>query len=642
MKPRRYQERAIENFLIWSGKLSERLATIILPTGVGKTATARWGLEKLYENARPKVLWGAHREELIDQAADELSKIPGLNIEIEMAARRASADADIVVGSVQTLYRNRKNLQDFIPEIVVIDEWHHYHEKNKQYQGLWERFSDAKFVGLTATPYRFMGGDLPLGTKLIEMDIGTAVAHNYLVPPVPEALKSKISLAKVKTRAGDFAINELSEAVNVEARNRLIADRVIQAVKDEKRQGILFAVDVAHSKAMAELLRKEVRVGEVYGETNKDERRDLMERLRGGDVDVLCNNLVATEGFDVPHLSFVCMARPTKSLGLYTQAMGRGLRLSDGKSDCLVIDVFDLVKIAQKRVTYSDVASAGDIDGSRRRSPAIMKEDLAETIENFPVVMRLGRKERWTVDEETWFAPAWILDTNQWVISWVKNSERTKTDAYEYTPINYTPRQMELRVSPMLVYHNKFGEGVAHDIIYGTSDNYLVVLFGGAIGTKNIPISMLKKRQVRFEKKKLDKPIRRAFYIIMNDDRTSGRMISMMEEERGKFKIMSDIKGDLTTIDECVRAVAAEDDMVSIVRSDAKWRARPISRKQREILSNAMLWGKVEEDIDIDSLNMGECSAIIDQLVWRDTINRLFGAYKRTDLVGYDKDLEDV
>jgi superfamily II DNA or RNA helicase len=120
MKPRRYQERAIENFLIWSGKLSERLATIILPTGVGKTATARWGLEKLYENARPKVLWGAHREELIDQAADELSKIPGLNIEIEMAARRASADADIVVGSVQTLYRNRKNLQDFIPEIVII------------------------------------------------------------------------------------------------------------------------------------------------------------------------------------------------------------------------------------------------------------------------------------------------------------------------------------------------------------------------------------------------------------------------------------------------------------------------------------------------------------------------------------------
>lgn len=290
-KERRYQIRTKESFASWiSG--DERLATIILPTGVGKTATAAMCLNTLSDQ---KVLWIAHREELIDQAYEALSSIiPGKQIEIEMADRKANPNAQIVVGSVQTIARNRKHLQDFIPDIIVIDEYHHYSESNIQYDGLLQRFPKAKVLGLTATPWRFSGENLPLGRVLIRMDIGTAVEQGYLVPPVPEALITNISLADVKSRMGDFDIKSLAKAVNVDSRNQLIAQRIIELVRSG-RQGILFGVDVAHSKAMYELLKKEVRAAEIYGETPTEERRMLMAKIRNGEIDVLCNNLVCLD-----------------------------------------------------------------------------------------------------------------------------------------------------------------------------------------------------------------------------------------------------------------------------------------------------------------------------------------------------------
>src|SRR5690606_10932604 len=103
------------------------------------------------------------------------------------------------------------------------------------------------------------------------------------------------------------------------------------------------------------------------------------------------------------HINLICVARPTKSLGLYCQAIGRGLRIDDGKNDCLIIDVFDKIKATQGVASYKKVASSGDIDGSRRRAEAIMKEPLAQKLENFPVVMKLGKGETWQIDNSTWF-----------------------------------------------------------------------------------------------------------------------------------------------------------------------------------------------------------------------------------------------
>jgi superfamily II DNA or RNA helicase len=643
IKPRRYQEKAIANFLDWIEN-KKKLASIILPTGTGKTKTAIWSIK---QKPGLRVLWVAHREELIDQAFKEFTEmIPGLNVQVEMAASRAGADADVIVGSVQTLHRNRKNIQDFVPDLVVVDEWHHYDKTNKSYHGLMERYEEAKFLGLTATPYRFIGGDLPVGEKLIEMNIGTAVRHGYLVPPNPQILKTDVSLADVKTRAGDFAINELAAAVNVENRNRLIAKRIVQLVKEQGRKGILYAVDVNHSKAIFDILKKDVRVGEVYGETEKEERRELMARIRAGEIDVLCNNLVATEGFDVPHLDFITIARPTKSLGLYTQMMGRGLRLFENKKDCIVVDVFDKVKITQARVTYSDVAAAGDMDGSQTRAESIIAEQIADKLENFPVIISLKRDERWTVDEDTWFAPAWILAENQWVITWTKRDERVDTGTYDYVPFKFPPSNKVLARYPISVYHDKYGEGLAH--AFELSNNQfidianpvLVVDFNGV--SKSVPLSDLRKREPRFERKKLEKPIQRAFYICMRPDKDYGRVICIEQEKPGVYTVVDDVKGDSTTLNEMVKVAAEQDDMSAIVRKDAKWRERLITDKQKKALQNYISWGKIKDDIDLDSMTGGDASAIMDQINWHEPINRLFGAKSQEELIGYDALWDDV
>lgn len=637
---RRYQERGLNAFEKWLPLEGDKLATIILPTGTGKTALACACVDIALKNKPYKILWCAHREELIDQAARELKVIPDKKLEVEMADQRASKNADIVVGTVQTLHRNRKNMQDFVPDIIIVDEWHHYADTNKQYHGLLEKFPNAKFLGLTATPYRFMGGDLPLGSKLIEMDIGLAVAHNYLVPPKPEALKSDVSLANVKTRAGDFAINELSEAVNVERRNKLIADRLIKAIKEENRKGILFGVDVAHAKAMAELLRKDVRVEEIYGETDKEERRAAMARVRSGNMDVLVNNLVVTEGFDIPYIDFICVARPTKSLGLYCQMVGRGLRLSEGKTDCLIIDVHDMVKVTQKRVTYQQLAAAGDIDGSRRRFDSILKEKIANKIENFPITIRLKAGEQWVVDEDTWFAPSWQLEDNQWVLCWTKTSETIDTGITEWAPMTRCPRKDVIKQNPMVVRHESYGEGIAHDLEFTSVEPFLVVDFD-KYGTKNILYSQLQRETIKFDKKRLTNPVKRAFYICLNDEGTKGRVIGVQQEGR-EFIVNDDIIGDKTTISEMVRAAASKDDMLSVLKTNSKWRSRPATDKQKEYIQRSISWGKISTDIDISTLTGGDASSLIDQMNWKDIINRIFGTQNRSSLIGYNILEDDI
>jgi ATP-dependent helicase IRC3 len=640
MKPRRYQERALESFKDWSQD-KESLATIILPTGVGKTFAATLCFDWLYKTtSNVKLLWAAHREELIDQAARDLSRIDNVKIEIEMADNVASSNADVIVGSVQTLHKNRKNIKGFTPTHIVVDEWHHYSDKNVQYKGLLEKYPDAKVLGLTATPYRFTGGDLPLGRKLIEMDTGTAVRHNYLVTPVPDVIKTNVSLANVRKRLGDFAINELSAAVNVKERNVLIAKRIIKAVKEEKRQGILFGVDVAHAHQIYELVKDEVRAAEVYGETDKEERRYLMEKVRGGEVDVLCNNLVCTEGFDVPHLSFVCIARPTASLGLYTQMAGRGLRLFENKKDCIIIDVFDKIKTTQSRVTYSDLAKAGDIDGSNKRIGAILKEPVADELKNFPIMLTMNDDERLSVDNDTWFAPAWLLSENQWVISWTKSEERIKVDGeFDYTPLSFMPNHFFLQKNMLQVKHRFFGTGLATG---SDSINMVTVNFDG-LGIKQVPFSELMKQDQKYEKRKLDTPIRRVMYICLTNSAKGahGRLISLLQY-KNTYKVVDDIKGDKSTIDEFVRASATQDDMLQIIRSDAKWRDRSISDKQKSLINKFIQTNKVKDDVDINNMTAGDASNIIDQISWRPAINLLFCTDEQHKLIGYNSLMDDV
>jgi len=401
-KLRRYQERCVDNFLAWYNTSSslqsihDRLATIILAMGLGKTFTSITGVQRLYQSGkRIKVLWAVHREELVNQARDEfLELIPDANIQVEIAENRATSDAEIIVGSVQTLSRTRKNIKEFEPDLIIVDEWHHYHEKNNQYHGLLEKYSNAKILGLTATPYRFMGGELPVGQVLINVDISKGIQHGYLCKPRPETVYTNTSIANVSTRAGDFAIDELSHVVNNNERNKLICDRLVKAVKEEGRMGILYAASVEHSKSLCKLLQESgIRVVELYGDTPKDERREIMRKIHNKEVDIVTNNLILTEGTNIPHVNMICVARPTKSFGLYSQAIGRGLRLYYDKEDCLIIDIFDKVKVTQGIASFSKVISKSKVENDIKRLKHIINEEIADSIRNFPVVMKISKND---------------------------------------------------------------------------------------------------------------------------------------------------------------------------------------------------------------------------------------------------------
>src|SRR3990167_2105028 len=181
VEPRIYQQKCVENFRNWINT-PENLASITIPVGTGKTITAALCLSLVPDK---KILWVSHRAELNNQALNAITTIiPNRSISLEMAEYKGDVNSDIIVGSVQTIARQRKHLDGFNSDIIVVDEWHHFSENNIQYASLFKRWPNAKTLALTATPFRASGEQLPLGNVLIQMDIGAAVEKGYLVPPV--------------------------------------------------------------------------------------------------------------------------------------------------------------------------------------------------------------------------------------------------------------------------------------------------------------------------------------------------------------------------------------------------------------------------------------------------------------------------
>lgn len=638
LESRRYQTRAQEIFSLWINEPEIPLATIILPTGTGKTYTAALCLK-----SRPdlKILWTAHREELINQAKEALNYVlPSHSLSIEMAGCKADPTSNIVVGSVQTISRTRKHFDGFEPDIIIIDEYHHYSEDNIQYDGLLKRWPKSKILGLTATPWRFSGDNLPLGKVLIQMDIGTAVDKKYLVPPKAESLITGVSLADVKTRMGDFATKDLSKAVNVDSRNKMIAKRLIELVRDGKRQGILFAVDVEHSKAMYALLKNEVRAAEVYGETPIEERRHLMIQIRNGEIDVLCNNLVCTEGFDVPHLSFIGQARPTKSLGLYTQMIGRGLRIcpETKKIDCIVVDVHDKIKIKQSRITFFDMASAGDLYGNKKRATNVLKadipvEEISQKLKNFPIMIN-NKTDRWVIDDEAFSISAWIIGSDQWIITWTAESKEPKIISKKvFVPWTELP-EITINIHGREVQHSKFGTGKVLKIIDRDNPKVLVEFNWGnqkIIEMNNLNVQKFVKEYSPSETEIIK--IEKLFYLCLPDALELGRVIHFVRQ--GKDLILKEDK-HLSKIeaDTYLQAEAMKDGILPLVKTNAKWKLSPASEKQKIYVTG--MSDRIGFDLDIDTLTKGDASAIIEQVKWQDIIRRKFGTDYKDKLLGYD------
>lgn len=330
-----YQEEALSNFLSWI-RGEEPVASIILPPGCGKTYTAVQCLQELLTlEPQKKILWTSHLTELIDQAYEELvENLPEVAVSAEIAGRKGKIDSQIIVGSVQTLYRERANLKGWIPDIIVIDESHHNTDHNSQYRNLRKRWPNAKILGLSASLFRPDNCAIPMGTILVHLDITHAIEEGYLVPPVFE----KVSPYSWKGIRSSGLLNLFS---GQEATDKIFAQKIIKAVKEGK-QGIYYCQSCAHAKEQYAYLSHYMRVGQVYYDTTPAERKEILRKFKNKEIDCLVNFFVFTEGLNVPHIQFIAINRETESVQALIQMIGRGLRKDSDKQSCLVLSPQDL------------------------------------------------------------------------------------------------------------------------------------------------------------------------------------------------------------------------------------------------------------------------------------------------------------
>ncbi len=333
---RPYQQRAVD-LLDAAVDDGSRSPLLVLATGSGKTVIAAHVLRRAVERSQ-RALFVAPRRELVKQAS---GKLKGLRHGLLLAGADDKRDlyAPIQVASTDTLMarmlrRHRLALPSF--DLVVVDEAHlSLTERRQDLLSLWP---SALRIGLTATPTRKDGRALGLiYDRLIEpVTVADLQRDGYLcraryfsvAPP---------DLSRVHTIAGDFNQNELEAAVN---QPKLVGDVVAHWLEHAAaRRTVVFATSIAHSVALCEaFLRVGVAAEHVDADTPQAMRDATFDRFRRGQTQVLTNCFLASYGFDLPELSCVVLARPTQSLMLFLQMIGRGLRTSEGKTDCIVLD----------------------------------------------------------------------------------------------------------------------------------------------------------------------------------------------------------------------------------------------------------------------------------------------------------------
>lgn len=307
------------------------------PTGSGKTITFS-DLVATVAAAGRSALILVHRRELVEQTATKLLAF-GVDAGIIMAGVPPRPGPRVQIAMVPTLHARAirtRTLELPDADLVVVDECHH--APARTWQTILQKYPHAILVGVSATPCR--ADSRGLGSVFDCLIAGPTVAEligvNLLVPtrcfaPAIPDLKG------VRTKRGDFDQTQLAVRVNTP---KIIGDIVQHWLKHaQHRSTIVFAVNVAHAVHIRdEFSRAGILAEVVSGETPTDERNAILKRLERGEVDVVVNCGVLTEGFDCPRIGVIVLARPTQSLGLYLQMLGRGLRPYPGKNHLLVLD----------------------------------------------------------------------------------------------------------------------------------------------------------------------------------------------------------------------------------------------------------------------------------------------------------------
>ncbi len=368
---RDYQQKAIAAVLAAKDRGLHRVM-VVMATGCGKTTVFAALVDEFERSYAAPSLVLAHRHELLVQAANRIASFsPRLQVGIEGGDRNAPFECQAVVAGVQSIGRpDSKRLDWFHPGLMIIDEGHH--APADTYQNAMRRFGaydgSCFTLAVTATDHRMDNKPLHGVTGAIFEDVvyrfglRDAVREGWLVDLKGFRVATDVDLSGIKSVGGDYNQGQLARAVNTAERN-YVAYRHWREVAGDRRT-IIFCVDVQHAKDVTELFRTHhVEAEHVDGTMKMEKREGILRRFNSGATQVLVNVDVATEGFDAPATDCILLLRPTQSWSLYAQMVGRGLRTLGGtvdgfetpsvrrraisdslKSDCLVIDVVDASK----------------------------------------------------------------------------------------------------------------------------------------------------------------------------------------------------------------------------------------------------------------------------------------------------------
>ena len=316
-----------------------------MPTGTGKTYLLTAVIDSFVSNNPMEKVWiVAHRRELVSQIDETVRKFHSYS-----ASNTSSLLSSVKAMSIQWLMRHYDEIEEE-PGMIVIDEAHH--ALAKTYKEMWERFPKAKILGLTATPCRLNGkGFTDLFDVLVQswavpefISKGRLATYDF-VSIKPDGVTQRLINSLQKRGAdGDYQNKEMDMLLN----KKPSIERLYRSLEEygKDRKGIVYAINISHAQKITKLYQEHgVKAIAIDSKTPAMERQQDIEAFKKGDIQVLVNVDIFSEGFDCPDVEFVQLARPTLSLAKYLQMVGRGLRVAKGKKNCVIIDNVGLYRV---------------------------------------------------------------------------------------------------------------------------------------------------------------------------------------------------------------------------------------------------------------------------------------------------------
>lgn len=316
-----------------------------MPTGTGKTYLLTAVIDSFVSNNPMEKVWiVAHRRELVSQIDETVRKFHSYS-----ASNTSSLLSSVKAVSIQWLSKHYDEIAEE-PGMIVIDEAHH--ALAKTYKEMWERFPKAKFLGLTATPCRLNGkGFTDLFDVLVQswsvpefISKGRLATYDFVSIKSDGVTQRLIDSLQKRGADGDYQNKEMDMLLN----KKPSIERLYRSLEEygKDRKGIVYAINISHAQKITKLYQEHgVKAIAIDSKTPATERQQDIEAFKKGDIQVLVNVDIFSEGFDCPDVEFVQLARPTLSLAKYLQMVGRGLRVAKGKKNCVIIDNVGLYRV---------------------------------------------------------------------------------------------------------------------------------------------------------------------------------------------------------------------------------------------------------------------------------------------------------